>query len=98
MVYSLSSLLPKNTLLTIYYSLVYSVISQSVVIWGGAPEANVRNIKITINKILRAILKIEHDENNIPLVPTNEMYKTLNLLKFDDIYKYFLLKFADFVM
>ena len=81
-IYSLSSLLPKKTLLTIYYSLVYSVLSQSIVIWGGVSEANTRNIKITVNKILRAILKVEHDDNNIPLVSTSEMYKTLNLLKF----------------
>ena len=91
--YSLSSLLPRSTLMTIYYSLVYPVVSQNVVIWGGVPVANVRNIKITLNKILRSILKVEHDENNIPLMPTNEMYKSLNLLKYEDIYKYFLLNF-----
>ena len=97
-VYSLSSLLPRQALLTIYYSLVYSLVSQNIVIWGSVPEVNVKNIKICLNKILRSILKVEYDENNIPLVPTNEMYKSLNLLKFEDIYKYFLLKFVHLVL
>ena len=91
--YSLSSLLPKPTLLTIYYSLVYPVVSQSIIIWGGVPVANIRNIKTTMNKILRSILKVKHDENNIPLMQTNEMYKSLNLLKYENIYEYILLKF-----
>ena len=96
--YSLSSLLPKPTLLTIYYSLVYPVVSQSIIIWGGVPVANIRNIKTTMNKILRSILKVKHDENNIPLMQTNEMYKSLNLLKYENIYEYFLLNFAHLVL
>ena len=31
-------------------------------------------------------------------MPTNDMYKSLDLLKFEDIYKYFLLNFMHFVM
>ena len=91
--YSLSSLVPRCTLITLYYSLVYPIIIQNIIIWGGIPQANLVSIKTTLNKILRNILKVEYDENNIPLMPTGEMYKTLNLLKFDDVYKYFLLKF-----
>ena len=94
--YSLSPFLPKSTLVTIYYSLVYPVISQNIVIWGGITEANIRNIRIALNKILRSILNVEHDENNRPLMPTNDMYKTLNFLKFEDVYKYFLLTFMQF--
>ena len=95
---SLSPLLPRSTLVTIYYSLVYPIISQNVVIWGGVTEANVRNIKTTLNKILRCILNVKYDENNIPLMPTNDMYKTLHFLKFEDVYKYFLLTFMQFVI
>ena len=97
-IYSLSSLLPKQALLTVYYSLVYSIISQNVIIWGGVPEANIRSVKICMNKILRSILHVEYDENNIPLMPTNDMFKSLKLLKFEDVYKYFLVKFFNFVL
>ena len=51
-----------------------------------------------MNKILRSILHVEYDENNIPLMPTNDMFKSLKLLKFEDVYKYFLLKFFHFVL
>ena len=91
--YSLSSLVPQSTLITLYYSLVYPIIIQNIIIWGGIPEANLRNIKTTLNKILRNILRVEYDENNIPLISTSEMYKTLKFLKFEDVYRYFLLKF-----
>ena len=94
--YSLSSLVPQRTLLTLYNSLVYPVIIQSVIIWGGVRENNLRNIKIGLNKILRHILRVKCDENNVPLMSTNEMYKSLHLLKFDDIYKFFLLKFIHY--
>ena len=47
-----------------------------------------------LNKILRTILKVKF-ENYIPLLRTDEMYRTLNLLKFDDIYRYFLLRFIN---
>ena len=91
--YSLSSLVPQKTLLTIYHSLVYLILTQSILIWGGISAANVNNIKIMLNNILRCILKVGRDENNIPRMSVNDMYKSLKLLKFDDIYKFHLLKF-----
>ena len=96
--YSLSPLLPKSTLVTIYYSLVYPIVSQNVVIWGGIAEANIRNVKIALNNIMRSILNVKYDENNIPLMSTNYMYKSLNFLKFEDIHKYFLLTFMQFII
>ena len=94
--YSLSSLVPQRTLLTLYNSLVYPVITQSIIIWGGVRESNLKNIKIGMNKILRHVLGVRYDENNVPLMSSNEMYKSLKLLKFDDIYKFFLLKFVHY--
>ena len=96
--YSLSSLVPKTTLVTLYNSLVYPIITQNVLIWGGISTVNLRNIKTTMNNILRCILKVERDHNNIPLVSVNAMYKSLNLLQFEDIYKYILLKFLHLVL
>ena len=46
-----------------------------------------------MNKILRAILKVRFNENHQPLMEINEMYKDLNVLKFDDVYCYFLIAF-----
>ena len=46
-----------------------------------------------MNKIFRNILQVRFDINHIPVMSTNVMYKTLNILKFRDVYSYFLLKF-----
>ena len=47
-----------------------------------------------MNKSLRVVLNVKFDENFVPSMATNEMYKKLKLLKLEDIYKYFLLKFV----
>ena len=83
-----------NILVKLYHSLVYPTIIQSIIIWGGVYPTNLTNIKISINKILRQILNIKYSVQNIPLTPTIEMYKSLNILTFDDVYKLFLLKFV----
>ena len=95
--YSLSSLVPQRTLMTIYHSLVYPIITQNILIWGGISTNNLNSIKVMMNNILRCILKVQRDENNIPLVSVNDMYKNLALLKFDDIYRYHVLKFLHLV-
>ena len=94
--YSMKNYMSKTTLLTLYHSLVYPVIIQNIIIWGGVSESNRKPINVSINKILRLILNVRY-VNYIPTIPTNNMYVTLKLLKFDDIYKYFLLRFFHFV-
>ena len=51
-----------------------------------------------LNNILRSILNVKSNHNNIPLMSVNQMYKELNLLKFEDIYRLCLLKFAHLVL
>ena len=45
------------------------------VICGGISKINIDSISIKINKVLRLILKVKFDENQILNVLTNEMYK-----------------------
>ena len=66
---------------------------QNVIIWGGLNETNLSRIQVAMNKILRNILQVRFDENYIPVMSTNVMYKTFNILKSMDVYSYFLLKF-----
>ena len=42
------------------------------------------------NKISKTILKVQYTNNHILLMQANPMYKTLNLLKIEDIYELFL--------
>ena len=94
--YSINNFLPQSTLLKIFYSLVYPVLTQDVIIWGGIAKSNTCNIKILVNKILRIILRVKFNEINIPLVKKNKMYKNLNILQFDDIHKFYILKFLHY--
>ena len=96
--YSISKFLPVKTLLTIYNSLVSSTLNQNIVIWGGAADIHKIQIQILMNKILRSILHVKNDNNNIPLVRTNTMYKNLRILKFEDLYKLSLLKFLRYIL
>ena len=61
-------------MVTIYYSLAYSHVVQSVIIWGGALK--------NMNKILRVILHVKTDNFHVPLLGSNEMCVMLELLKF----------------
>ena len=97
-IYSLSKFLPQATLITIYHSIVIPVISYNIVIWGGIANMHLDPIRIKMNKILRIILKVKFDENRIPIMPINHMYKVLNLLKLNDFYKFNLLKFLHFIL
>ena len=97
-IYSLATLVPRKTLITIFNSLIYPVLIQNIIIWGGTTENHLIPIKIKLNNILRIILNVQYNENNIPLMSTNEMYKRLNILKLNDIYKYYLLRFIHYAM
>ena len=91
--YSLKKLLPVHCLRTIFFALAYPHIVQNIIIWGGAPTTSIRPIAIKMNKILRNILNVRFDAARRPIVPTNNMYKALNILKLEDIYEFQLLKF-----
>ena len=82
-------------MVTIYYSLVYSHVVQSVIIWGGASDTKINKVRVALNTILRVILGVKTDKFHVPLLGSNEMYVMLELLKFDDILDYCLIKFIN---
>ena len=83
---------------TIYFSLAHSVVSYNISIWGCTSQQNENKISIELNKILRIILKVNFNENRIPQMPVNAMYKELQILQFKDIYRYSILKFLHYIM
>jgi hypothetical protein len=92
-IYAVSKLLTRDALVTLYHSLAYSQLIQSIIIWGGATNQQIQPVKVILNNILRNILGVKYDLNHVPLMHVDEMYDTLRLLQFDEVYKYFLLKF-----
>jgi hypothetical protein len=93
-IYAVSGLLPRPALRTLYFSLVYPHIVQAVVLWGGVSDNLLKPVAIALNKILRTILHVKFDDNRIPLMSTNSMYRELGLLKLSDIHRLFVLKFG----
>ena len=85
-IYSLSHYLPTKILLSLYYTLIYPHINLNIVIWGGTSESRLKKVRVAMNNVFRSILSIGRDENNIPNRCNNYLYKTLNVLKFDDVY------------
>ena len=71
--------LPRGSLLTLYFSLIYFSIIESIIIWGGSSEKEIGRVRITImTKILTDFLGERRNNYNVPLMNTNEMYAKLN--------------------
>ena len=92
--YSVAKFLTRDARLTLYYSIAYSQLIQSIVIWGGATDDRINPIKVKMNNILRTILNVKRDLNNIPMMHVIDMYECLEILQYHDVYNYFLLKFV----
>ena len=89
---AISHHLPTSVLVILYFSLVYPHLIQNIIIWGGAPESVLAKLRVKINNVLRCILKVQYVDGR-PLMSVNGMYRLLEFLKVEDIYKYYLLKF-----
>ena len=96
LIYLLSTLLPRDILMKIYYGMVYPTLTQNIVIWGSLGCERQRRISVLLNKIVRHISNIRQIYPNV--VSTSTLYKNLSLLKYNDIYKFFLLKFTHFLL
>ena len=51
--YASSPYLNTSALITIYYSLIYSVMTQSIIIYGNSYQTHIHPIETAINKMLR---------------------------------------------
>ena len=90
-IYSTKTYFNRKSLILIYYSLAYSIFTQSIIFYGKTFNIHLNQIKILMNNILRTILNIKRDENFNFSMPTNTMYYKLKILKFDDVCNYFLI-------
>jgi len=75
--------LPLNSRLNYYHCFVYPYITYNIIIWGKAYTCHIEPI-ITLHKRMVRLMK---DADF--LAHTNPLFIELNILKFDDIYKYF---------
>ena len=70
----------------------------NIIIWGGCTESKIKKLRISINKVLRNILSIKNNHDNIPIVNNDYLYRTLKVLKFDDIYLCNMLMFIHIIL
>ena len=82
--YRLSSYIPTNILLKLYYSLVYPNLIYCVAVWGGSFQCNVKPLEILQKRIVRIINGAGY------LSHTHSLFRKTKLLKFKEIYHYFL--------
>ena len=82
----LRTIVPINILIKLYYALVYPHLGNHIVVWGSAPPSHLKRLVIRVNNILRTILGVTW-VNNRPLVSNDDLYRRLDLLKLNNIYK-----------
>ena len=93
----LKSFVPRNILIKLYYALVFPHLNNHVVIWGSAPPSHLRSLTVRINNLLRTILGVRW-ENGRPLMSNSELYKELNLLNLNSIFKINLYRLLRFLL
>ena len=81
-IYKSSFCLPKTSLRSLYYSLVYPYLTYCVSVWGSTYQSNLNRIIILQKKIIRIISKVSFDAH------TGVLFKEQEILKFSDIYLY----------
>ena len=89
----------KDTLLKcIYYSLVYSHLSYGIEVWGSASKSNLNKLNILQHKAVRIISGVQYfqvyGQEPGPLPSSEPLYKNLEILKLDDIFKLNIAKFV----
>ena len=86
-IYKSSFCLPKTSLRSLYYSLVYPYLIYCVSVWGSTYQSNLNRIIVLQKKIIRIISKVSFDAH------TGVLFKEQEILKFSDIYLYQIGKF-----
>ena len=94
----LKPFLKDKLLRSIYFSLVYSYLSYGVQAWGSAGESIKNNIVVLQNKAIRIMSGVQYfqiyGQAPGPLPSSEPLYRKLEILKFNDIFK---LNVANFV-
>ena len=77
----LKSILKSENLKLIYQSLVHSHLMYGISLWGAAFEYKLKRVKSLQKKCIRNICKAKYNSE------TSSLFRRLNILKFDDVYR-----------
>ena len=75
--------LPKKTLVTLYYSLIYPYVTYCHLVWGKASLTNLNKLVLLQKKMVRIISFADFREHTLPL------FRNLQILPIEDLYVFF---------
>ena len=81
LLYRLNKFLPVEILRTLYFTLVMPHMMYGIEVWYGAPQYVLNRVSILQKKAIRAINSLPFNHH------THEYFKSMKLLKIDDLYK-----------
>ena len=83
--------LDTKLLISIYYSLVYSHLNYGIHAWGSASSTNLNKLVVLQKKAVRILSGVQYfqiyGQPQGPLPASNPLFKNLEILKLEDIYK-----------
>ena len=85
--YTLKLYTNMDTMKLLYHSLINSKLQYGIIVWGATFKTYLSEVNVRINRIIRAL-----SSSNL-YTPMSSLYKKLNLLKLEDLYKVELGKF-----
>ena len=77
----------KSTLLSLYYSFIYSYLIYCIHVWGSAYETHLTKLKILQKKVIRIISGVP------PRSHTDPLFSDMKILKFNNLYRYYVALF-----
>ena len=87
MMYKARPYINKRTMLTLYYSLIYSHLNYATEVWGDASKTSINRILTIQKRIVRMISFEDTRLEDFSLPESNPLFKSLKLLKIGNIYK-----------
>ena len=75
-----------DTMKLLYHSLINSKLQYGIIVWGATFKTYLSEVNVRINHIIRAL------SSSKLYTPMSSLYKKLNLLKLEDLYKVELVK------
>ena len=83
--FKIRDLLPLKSRLDYYFAFIYPYLMYNVIVWGSSSAVHLNPLIIQHKRTIRTISNANVRDNSSPL------FKELKLLKFDDVYRYYLL-------
>ena len=82
--YRLKFYVPTKILITLYYSLVYPYFIYCILVWGKTSQVHLNKLTLIQKRVIRNITKSPY------LSHANPQFLETNIIKFSDLYNYFL--------